>query len=160
MNALSISLEEKIIEKINKDNLTKEESVELIEDLYWADWDLLNDKYMDQIPKIFSYLRNDDHSQEEVSQILKLYNNPHGAYVDEFSDIIIELYKRHRLKFIKSLNMEKDEMSNLVYLFRNNNVVIDQDVELLDTIKSDRLSEEEKDTGRFLIKMYDNICNT
>ena len=157
---MSISLEEKIIEKINKDNLTKEESVELIEDLYWADWDLLNDKYMDQIPKIFSYLRNDDHSQEEVSQILKLYNNPHGAYVDEFSDIIIELYKRHRLKFIKSLNMEKDEMSNLVYLFRNNNVVIDQDVELLDTIKSDRLSEEEKDTGRFLIKMYDNICNT
>lgn len=157
---MSISLVEKIIEKINKDNLTKEESVELIEDLYWADWDLLNDKYMDQIPKIFSYLRNDDHSQEEVSQILKLYNNPHGAYVDEFSDIIIELYKRHRLKFIKSLNMEKDEMSNLVYLFRNNNVVIDQDVELLDIIKSDRLSEEEKDTGRFLIKMYDNICNT
>ena len=157
---MSISLVEKIIEKINKDNLTKEESVELIEDLYWVDWDLLNDKYMDQIPKIFSYLRNDDHSQEEVSQILKLYNNPHGAYVDEFSDIIIELYKRHRLKFIKSLNMEKDEMSNLVYLFRNNNVVIDQDVELLDIIKSDRLSEEEKDTGRFLIKMYDNICNT
>lgn len=157
---MSISLEEKIIEKINKDILTKEESVELIEDLYWADWDLLSDKYMNQIPKIFTYLRNDDHSQEEVSQIIKLYNNPHGAYVDEFSDIIIELYKRHRLNFIKSLNMEKDEMSNLVYLFRNNNVVIDQDVELLDIIRSDRLSEEEKDTGRLLIKMYDNICNT
>lgn len=157
---MKISLEEKIIEDINKNTLTKEESIELIEDLYWADWDLLNDKYKNHLPKIFNYLRKDNHSQEEISQIMKLYNNPHGAYVDEFSDIIIELYKKDRVKFIISLNMEKDEISNLVYLFRNNNVVIDEDEELLDIIQSDKLSEEEKETGNFFIKMYENVCNT
>ena len=157
---MNISLEEKIIKKINMDTLTKEESIELIEDLYWADWDLLNDEYMDEIPKIFSYLKSENHSLEEISGILKLYNNPHGAYVDEFSDIIIELYKRDRLDFIRALNLEKDETSNLVYLFRNNKVVIDEDEELLEIIKSEELSEEEKDTGNFFIKMYENVCNT
>lgn len=157
---MNISLEMEIIKKINKDILTKQDSLELIEDLYWADWDLLNEKYPMDIPKIFSYLKNDDHSNEEISGILKLYNNPHGAYVEEFSDIIILIYKRDRVKFIKSLNLEKDETSNLVYLFRNNNVVIDKDQELLDIIQSDELSEDEKDTGNFLITMYDNVCNT
>ncbi len=156
---MQISLEEKIVKDINKQILTKEESLELIDDLYWADWDMINDKYKDSIPKIFNYLK-EDHSCEEISGIIKLYNNPHGAYVDEFSNLIIDIYKRDKLKFIKSLNIEKDETSNLVYLFRNNDVVIDKDEELLEIIQSDKLSEEEKETGDFLLRMYDNVCNT
>ena len=54
---MQISLEEKIVKDINKQILTKEESLELIDDLYWADWDMINDKYKDSIPKIFNYLK-------------------------------------------------------------------------------------------------------
>lgn len=155
-----MSSEEKIIGFIEKDNMTKEESLEFLDELYWADWDFLNEKYPNHIEKIFNYLRKDNISNEERSLIIKLYNNPHGAYVDEFSQVILDLYKKDKMKFIQALNMEKDEISNLVYLFRNHNEVVDEDEELLSVIQSESLSEEEKDTGNFFIKMYENVCNT
>lgn len=155
-----MSSEEKIIGFIEKDNMTKEESLEFLDELYWADWDFLNEKYPNHIEKIFNNLRKDNISNEERSLIIKLYNNPHGAYVDEFSQVILDLYKKDKMKFIQALNMEKDEISNLVYLFRNHNEVVDEDEELLSIIQSDSLSEEEKDTGNFFIKMYENVCNT
>ena len=37
--------------------------------------------------------------------------------------------------------------------------MIDKDEELLEIIQSDKLSEEEKETGDFLLRMYDNVCN-
>ena len=144
--------EENIIELISKDSLTKEESLDLIKELYWADWDILREKYSDYIDKIFLYLKKDNLSDREISQILKLYNNPHGAYIKEFSDIIIELYKKDKLKFIRSLNIEKEESSNLVYLFRNNFIEIDKDLELAEILKSEGLTKEEKDTGEILLK--------
>lgn len=156
---MSISSEEKIIEQINKDILTIEESLELIDEVYWADWDVLKEN-PDHINKIFSYLVNENLSNEEISKILKLYNNPHGAYVNEFSNIIVDLYNRDKAKFIISLNMEKEEAINLVYVFRTHNIKLDEDVELLEIIKSDKLSDDEKDTGEQFIKMYNNICNT
>lgn len=155
-----MSSEEKIIGFIEKDNMTQEESLEFLDELYWADWDFLNEKYPNHIEKIFNNLRKDNISNEERSLIIKLYNNPHGAYVDEFSQVILDLYKKDKMKFIQALNMEKDEISNLVYLFRNHNEVVDEDEELLSIIQSDSLSEEEKDTGNFFIKMYENVCNT
>lgn len=157
---MNSSTEERIIESIDKDVLMKEESLELLDDLYWADWDFLNDKYPRHIDKIFKFLKKDSFSKEEVSLIVKLYNNPHGAYVDEFSDIILYLYKNNKSKFIKSLNLERDETSNLVYLFRNHTVVIDEDEELLDIIQSEGLTDEERDTGEYFIKMYEKVCNT
>lgn len=155
-----MSAEDKIIKFIDKDNITKEESLELLEEFYWADWDILNEKYPDHIEKIFNYLRKDNFSNEEIALIIKLYNNPHGAYVDEFSNIILDLYQKDKTKFLKALNMEKEEITNLVYLFRNHDVVIDEDEELLSIIQSVELSEEEKDTGNQFVKMYERVCNT
>lgn len=152
--------EENIIELISKDSLTKEESLDLIKELYWADWDILREKYSDYIDKIFLHLKKDNLSDREISQILKLYNNPHGAYIKEFSDIIIELYKKDKLKFIRSLNIEKEESSNLVYLFRNNFIEIDKDLELAEILKSEGLTKEEKDTGEILLKLYKHACST
>lgn len=154
------STEQKIIDLIKKDILTREESLELIDNLYWADWDLLDKEYPNDISKIFSYINNYDHSNEEISQILKLYNNPHGAYIDEFANVIIDLYKKDKTVFIKSLNLEKEEAINLVYIFRNYDIKLDEDQELSDIMESGELSEEEVNTAEKFIKMYENICNT
>jgi len=154
------SIEKDIIDYIRKDTLTKEESLELIDDLYWVDWNLLDREYPDDISKIFSYIRNDNHSNEKISQILKLYNNPDGAHIDEFANIIENLYKKDKVKFIQSLNLEKEESVNLVYIFRTHEIKLDEDRGLNDIIKSEKLSEEEKDTAERFIKMYNNICNT
>lgn len=154
------STEQNIIDLINTDTLTTEESLELLDNLYWADWDLLDKEYPDHISKIFSYINKNNHSNEELSQILKLYNNPHGAYVDEFANIIASLYKKDKVKFIQSLNLEKEETINLVYIFRTHEIKLDEDGELHDIIKSEKLTEEERDTAEIFIKMYENICNT
>lgn len=152
--------EQVIIDFIKKDVLTMEESLKLIDNLYWADWDFLDKEYSDDISKIFRHINCHSHSNEEISQILKLYNNPHGAYVDEFANIIANLYKKDKVKFIQSLNLEKEEAINLVYIFRTHEIKLDEDEELHDIIKSEKLSEEEKDTAENFIKMYENICNT
>ena len=160
MNKDKKTAEENIIKLIEEDSLTKEESLDLIEELYWADWDILREKYPGYIDKIFLYLKKDDLSDKVISQILKLYNNPHGAYIREFSDIIIDLYKKDKLRFIRSLNIEKEESSNLVYLFRNNFIEIDKDLKLAEILKSEDLSKEEKDTGETLLKLYKHACST
>lgn len=154
------STEEQIIHLIEKTNLKEEESLLLIDNLYWADWSLLTTEYPDHISKIFNYLKNNHHSKEVRSQILKLYNNPEGAYVEKFEQIILDLYKKDKTKFIKSLNLVKDEGINLVYIFRNHKVALDEDQELLNIINSEALSSNERDTGEMLLKMYENICNT
>lgn len=152
--------EQDIVDFVKKDILTIEESLELIENLYWADWDLLDKEHTDYISKIFNYINNNNHSIEEISQILKLYNNPHGAYIDEFANIIANLYKKDKTKFIQSLYLEKEEAINLVYIFRTHEIKLDEDQELHDIIKSEKLTEEEKNTAEKFIKMYENICNT
>lgn len=157
---LNKSLEEKIIELINKDNISKTESLELIDDLYWADWDILTEKYSDGIKKIFNYLKKDDFSIEEISQMIKLYNNPDGAYIDEFSNIILNIYKRNKHQFIQALNIEKEEIVNLVYLFRNHFMNIDEDLDLLQMLESKELTKGEKETVEMFMKSYKNVCST
>lgn len=160
VNDLENLLEEQIIKFINKKNITKDESIDLIENLYWADWKFLKSEYPNSIDKIFNYLKNDNFSNEEIAEVLKLYNNPEGAYIDEFSYIILDLYKKDKIKFIKSLNLEKEEAINLVYMFRNHYVKVDEDKELLDIAISNKLSEEEKETAQTFMKMYKNVCST
>lgn len=157
---MSKSLERNIVDYMHKSELSVEEGLELIDNLYWADWDLLDKEYPEVIDKIFQYLNKDNLSNEEISQILKLYNNPHGAYVEEFANIIANLYKKDKAIFIKSLNLEQEEAINLVYTFRNYDIKLDQDQELLDIMNSDLISAEELDTAEKFIKMYQNICNT
>lgn len=154
------SLEKIIAKTISKSNLGQDEGFELIDNLYWADWDALNNKNREVVGKIFNYLKRDDLSNKEISKILKLYNNPDGSFIDEFSQIIINIYKRDKKRFLKSLNLEKEESTNLVYVFRTNNIKLDEDIELLRLIDSDELSEEEKDTAKQFIKMYEYICNS
>lgn len=154
------SIEKTIIDFLKKYTLNTRESLELIDNLYWADWDLLEMEYPNYISKIFSYLKGKNHSNEEISQILKLYNNPHGAYVEEFANIIANLYNKDKVKFIQSLNLEREEAINLVYIFRTYDIKLDEDRELNDIIKSEKLTEGEKDIAEKFIKMYKNICNT
>ena len=159
MNKDEKTVEEKIIEFINKKTLTEDESLELIEELYWADWDRLKEN-PHHIDKIFAHLKREDLSNKEISKMFKLYNNPHGAYIDEFSNIIVDLYYKDRAKFIKSLNIEKEETVYLIYVFRNYLVELDQDEELQGIIESDKLTQEEKDTANALLKAYEHACST
>ena len=154
------SLEEEIIDYIDKDSLSLDKSLELIDDLYWADWDILKDEYPEKIEKIFDYLRREDLSDRELSQILKLYNNPHGAYIDEFAKLILDIYKRNKEVFLRALNLESEEGINLVYIFRMNDIKLDEDRDLMGLISSGKLSQEEKETADDFLKMYENICNT
>jgi len=157
---MKTTTEQQIIHLIEKDNLSEEESLQLVDNLYWADWSFLTTKYPTHISNIFNYINNLDHSNKVISQILRLYNNPDGAYVEEFGLAILNLYKKDKTQFIKSLNLEKEEGINLVYIFRNHHVKLDEDKELLSIINSGKLSGDEADTGEKLIKMYENICNT
>lgn len=153
-------MEDKIIETINKKHISREDSLELIDDLYWADWAYIESNHPDDIGKIFDYIEREDLSIEEISGVLRLYNNPDGSYIEKFSRIILEIYKRDKVKFIKALTLEKDEASNLAYLFRNEFVKLDEDKELLELSKSDKLNEEEKETAEGFIKFYENACST
>nr|WP_300003575.1 hypothetical protein [Tissierella sp.] len=152
--------EEQIIDAINKSKLKEEESIDLIENLYWADWALLKEEYPDKIEEIFDYIKDENLTNIEISKVLKLYNNLDGAYIREFSDIILKFYKRDKLRFIKSLSLESDETINLVYLFRDNDMKVDEDEELIDISKSTSLSQAESDTIETFMKMYKTVCST
>lgn len=152
--------EENIIDSINRTDLSKDESLDLIDDLYWADWDVLDNEYPETLDKIFKHLNRKDLSDAELSQILKLYNNPHGAYIDKFAKIILNIYSRDKKVFLKALNLESEEAINLVYVFRMNDIKLDEDIELLEIIDSKELSEGEVETAMKFLKMYENICNT
>lgn len=151
---------ERIIELINKEALTKEEILELIDELYWVDWEALSSEYPKELKKIFEFLRNEDFNEQEISLIIKLYSNPDGAYVEEFSHIIRKIYSQDRIKFIKGLHLNIDESENLAYLFRNDKVFADGDAELESILAMKKLSEEEEISANAFFKTYKNVCNT
>lgn len=151
--------EEKIIDLIDKETLKEDESLELIEELYWADWDEIN-KNPDRVDRIFDFLKREDLTNKEISKMFKLYNNPHGAYVEEFSKLIVDLYYKDRASFIQSLNIEKEEVVYLIYVFRNHLVELDKDKDLEILLESDKLTREEKETGQALLKAYEHACST
>lgn len=131
-----------------------------IEELYWVDWDELSTN-PHKLNEIFQYIKDyDSRSIEELAQILRLYNNPSGQYTVEFANIVGEIYKKDKIKFIKALNLVKDEGINLVYIFRMQKVFDDEDREIAEAINSHKLSAEEIDTANTFLKMYKTICVT
>lgn len=129
-----------------------------IEDLYWEDWDELS-KNQETIDEIFGYIRDfKSRTIDELANILTLYNNPSGAFTDEFAKIIADIYKYSKVKFIKALKIVKDESINLVYIFRNLKVIVDEEKELEEILACEELTEEEKDVGNMFFQMYKNIC--
>lgn len=131
-----------------------------MEDLYWADWDEIG-KNSSEFKTIFNYIENSNNfGLEELSGVLKLYNNPHGAYTIEFAKIVSEIYIRDKIKFIKALNLVKEEIPNLVYAFRMEKVFENEDIELNQILSLNKLSQEEIDTANFFFKMYKTICSS
>lgn len=150
----------KIIELINKEKLTGEERLFLLEELYWADWDSLNSQHPEEVKKILEFLRNNSFDEKELSLILKLYSNPDGAYVEEFSYIISKLYNQDKIKFIRALHQDISEGENISYLFRNNRVIEDGDIELKEILSLNQLSEDEIESANTFFRNYKNVCNT
>lgn len=149
-----------VIVYINKEKLSDKERLELLDEIYWLAWDMLSIEYPEETKKIFSFLRNNEFSEEEISLILKLYNNPHGAYTQEFSHIISNIYNKDKIKFIKALHLVPEEVGNLVYLFRNNKVFNDEEIELMEILSKQGLAEEEIDTANTFFRMYKTVCST
>lgn len=150
---------ERLLELINKDDKSPEDRIEFLEELFWADWSKLND-YSEEINRIFKFLRNTDFNEKEISLIQKLYNNPDGAYIEEFSYIILKLYRENRIKFFKALQLSPEESENLAYLFRNKRIFEDGDAEVSEILNSNGLTEEEASTTRAFFRVYENLCNT
>lgn len=131
-----------------------------LEELFWADWhEIKEDKKKGK--EIFSYIENYESLElDEVASILKLYNNPNGVYTLEFAEIIGRIYKTDKIRFIKALSLVEDEIPNLVYAFRLENVFDNEDVELNEILEKDKLSGEEIETANFFFKMYKKICTS
>lgn len=154
------SLEEAIKKYINKEDLGLEDKVELLDDLYWADWQAIKDNSNIDIDKLFNHLRSEDLTIEEISKVLRLYNNLDGAYTFEFAEIIANLYKKDEVKFFQGLNLNPDEAINLVYVFRMVDVFDDGKIEFQRIKEMKKLTEEEIETATTFFNMYETICNT
>lgn len=129
-----------------------------LEELFWADWDEIK-KDEKQSKEIFTYIENYEFLElDEVASILKLYNNPDGVYTLKLAEIIGKIYKTDKIRFIKALRLVEDEIPNLVYAFRLENVFEDEDVELNEILQKNKLSKEEIETANFFFKMYKRIC--
>lgn len=129
-----------------------------LEELFWADWDEIKEDEK-KSKEIFSYIENYESLElDEVASILKLYNNPNGVYTLKFAEIIGKIYKTDKIRFIKALSLVEDEIPNLVYAFRLENVFDNEDVELNKILEKDKLSGEEIETANFFFKMYKKIC--
>jgi len=149
---------EDLFRKFKEESMTKEEKLTFLDELYWVDWDEL--EKVISLESVFAFLESEDLSIEEVSLVLKLYNNPGGDYVKEFSNIIANIYLRDKVEFIRALNLEKDEISNLVYLFRNDRIFENENDELKEILSKGILVEEEEDTAKRFFKTYETVCST
>lgn len=151
---------EKIIKLINIDDPTLNDKLQLLEELYWANWEELDEQYPNDVDKVFLYLKSNDLGIKEMAKVLSLYSNIDGAYTDKFAKIIANLYMKDKIKFFKTLNLNKGEAINLVYIFRNLEVFDDEENEYNDIESTNQLSIEELDTASTFFSMYKNICNT
>lgn len=149
---------EKIVELVNKEKLSLDDKVELLDELYWAEWDELDKEYPEEVEKIFYYLENKDLEIEELAKALSLYNNVAGAHTHRFANIIADYYTQDRIKFMKALNMNKDQAIHLVYIFRNLFVFDDKDKELSEIKSKGQLIDEELEAAETFYSMYNRIC--
>lgn len=150
----------RIVSLINMDNPSLEDRLELLEELYWANWSELDDQYPGEVNKVFEYLKTSELTIEEKSKVLQLYNNIEGAHTLEFAEIIADLYKEDRIDFIKALNLSIDEAPHLVYIFRVRGIFEDEDEEFNEVKSFGRLNEVELEAANTFYSMYKNICNT
>lgn len=131
-----------------------------LEELYWGDWDELS-KIDGEIEKVFNYHnRFELFELGELSQALKLYNNPSGAHTIEFAKLTGDIYNNDKIKFIKALHLVPDEIPNLVYAFRLEDVFEDGEIELEEILSLNKLSTEEVEVAKFFFKMYKRICSS
>lgn len=138
--------------------LNKEEKIEFIDSLYWTDFGEKEKENPNFIKDVFQFLKG-DLSIEELSLLLKLYNNPSGYYTKEFGKIIVDKYLEDKSKFFKALKIVKDEAINLVYIFRQEAIFKDEAKEIED-IEKLNLMEAEKETAYKFFSMYRTICST
>lgn len=153
-------LQARVKKLLSKDKLSKYEKIQLLDDLYWADWSELDRDYSKRIDGIFDYLKSDKLSNEEIAKLLSLYNNLQGVHVTEFANIIKDIYQEDRIRFLKSLNLNKDEAINLVYIFKAYEVFEDGDEEFEEIENLNALDAEELDTARSFYSMFRAICDT
>lgn len=147
-----------LFQKFKEGRLSGNEKLEFLEELYWVDWTELEE--IIKVEDVFLYLNSEDLSIEEISLILKLYNNPGGDYVKDYSDTISNIYLRDKRKFIKALNLERDQITNLVYLFRNEMVFENEKQDLEEILEVRELSQDEIDTAKEFFKTYERACST
>lgn len=157
--------EEKTYTYVNKIKLNQDEKRDFFHQLTLLDWNKTTKDYgkefNDRIMQIVLKDKIDD--IENISKIIELYNNVYGMYILEFTEAIAEIYGRDKIKFIKGLNLVKDEAINIVYAFRLRNVFageLEAKTDEEEILKSKALSEEEKETAKSFFKMYQTICFT
>lgn len=153
-------LQGQFIKYINKEDLSLNQKVKFLDELYWSDLKALSDSPDTNMDSLFQHLKSEELSIEEIAKVLNLYNNLDGAYTQEFAEIIANLYSKDRIKFFRALNLNKDEAINIVYVFRIIKVFEDKNIELQEVKNSNKLTEEEIDTANTFFNMYETICNT
>lgn len=155
--------EEIVYSYINKINLNEDERKDFFHQLVFLDWNKtskdygegFNDKIIEKVMKI------ETEDIVNISNLIELYNNPYGVYTEEITRKVSNIYLKDKIKFIKALNLVKDESINIVYVFRTARVFED-DTKLQNDIEeiqnSKNLSTEEKETASMFFTMYKNIC--
>lgn len=151
---------EKIIKLMNIENPSLDDRLELLEELYWADWKELEENYPEYVVKVFIYLKSSDLTIAEKAKVLSLYNNMEGAYIQEFAEIIANFYKEDRIKFLKALHLNIDEVPHLVYIFRAMEIFEEGEEEFNQVQSENQLNEEELDSAYTFFKTYKTICST
>lgn len=146
-----------ILQFLNKSSSSLEDRIQLLEELYWANWEELGS---DDIDKIFEYLSSNDLEVREISKALSLYNNVAGMHTEKFAHIIATYYINDRIKFFKALNLNRDEAIHLVYIFKMLKIFEDWDKEYTEIKSTNELTDEELDTANTFFSMFKTICNT
>ena len=146
---------EKIMEMLNK-NSNYKERLNLLEELYWTEYG--NSLTANELEK-FKELLLSSNTVEEYAAINKLYSNPEGALLDFYQEVILSLYIKDPLLFIKSVAKFPDDSLNVLYVFRNSGFFENFESERNMLIESSA-TEESKDNIISFFKMYENLCQT
>lgn len=150
----------RMVELINKESLSSKDRLELLNEMYWGDWNELLKEDKDKVNDLLDFLIKGDFSLEEISLIQKLYSNPEGALTDEFSRIIIDLYKKDKGRFFKALSLNPEESENLAYIFRNNMVFQSAQEELEEVLLNNDFTLDEKSVVNIFFLNYQQLCST
>lgn len=139
-----------------RDTADEEVRLELMEELYWAEYGAESSV---NVLNALSELLLRSESIGEYAAVQKLYSNPEGALLDFYQDLIIKLYKKDPLKFIKASTEYPDEGLNVLYIFRNKGFFDDYKAEEKRLLM---LADSEDSRGMItkFFRMYDSLCHT